>query len=72
MSNLTPVIADELKRVIRKSGLKLRRIEREAGVPYWPLYRFMRGEGPDIRLSEAERIYILLTGHSFDGRRRGR
>lgn len=45
----------ELRRAIRRSGLTLYRVAKNAGLPYAVVHRFMRGER-DVYLETASRL----------------
>jgi len=54
-----------LRRLIRKSGVPLRQIARDARVDRTALSRWYRGEQNSIKLDHAEKVLITLTGKGF-------
>ena len=54
-----------LKKVIRKSGIPLRQIAKEARIDRNALTRWYRGKQKSIKLDHAERVMMVLTGKGF-------
>ena len=60
----TPAI-DELRRLIRESGLTLTKISHASGVSYTSLWKFTTGKQDSFGLLDGEKVYYALTGKTF-------
>jgi hypothetical protein len=58
----------DLKQYFRKliEGENLSRIAREAGISYWALQRWAKGETNTLDLDTANRLHLHLTGKELN------
>lgn len=63
-----PVRSDleqKLLGLIETSGVNLTDLAEEAGVPYQPVQRWVRGDTEKLHVGHAEKLYSYLTGESL-------
>ena len=60
-----PSIAGVLEDLILRNKKSLKRIAKDADVPYQPLWRWMVGHTQSYDVSDAEKVYTSLTGKPF-------
>jgi len=55
--------ASRLRKLVEAHPIKrLKTFAREADLPYFRLRAFMLGEGPTLRLDQANKLHLFLTG----------
>lgn len=67
MPDPEPSIIDTLRTLIAEEPRSLKQLAADADIPYQVLQKWKLGEVAKLDVGVAEKLYLTLTGKTFDG-----
>lgn len=55
-----------LRNLFENSGISMTALSKESGVPYWPIYRWLKVKEESLKLDHAEQLWEYFTGFKFN------